>query len=90
MAKKATEPSKVDITGLCQDMLSKMALYLTVITVNISRNLKDFNQKYTALQPYLDHITLIDNQVAALKQAAYNMDAYLKKPEAKYKKLERL
>ncbi|XP_036608797.1 biogenesis of lysosome-related organelles complex 1 subunit 2-like [Trichosurus vulpecula] len=59
------------------------------ITVNISRNLKDLNGKYAALQPYLDLITLIEEQVAALKQAAYKLDAYSKKLEAKYKKLER-
>ncbi|XP_043836191.1 biogenesis of lysosome-related organelles complex 1 subunit 2-like [Dromiciops gliroides] len=59
------------------------------IAVNISRNLKDSNQKYAALQPYLDQITLIEEQVAALEQAAYKLDAYSKKLEAKYKKLER-
>ncbi|XP_072504802.1 biogenesis of lysosome-related organelles complex 1 subunit 2-like [Notamacropus eugenii] len=117
MAEKATEPSEEDIMGLCQDMFSKMAMYmmgeLTTtsenykllenmnkltsfkyleikdIAVNISRNLKDLNQKYAALQPYLDQITLIEEQVAALEQAAYKLDAYSKKLEAKYKKLER-
>ncbi|XP_043860528.1 biogenesis of lysosome-related organelles complex 1 subunit 2-like isoform X1 [Dromiciops gliroides] len=59
------------------------------IAVNISRNLKDLNQKYAALHPYLDQITLIEEQVAALEQAAYKLDAYSKKLEAKYKKLER-
>ncbi|XP_074083552.1 biogenesis of lysosome-related organelles complex 1 subunit 2-like [Macrotis lagotis] len=57
--------------------------------INLSRNLKDLNQKYATLQPYLDHITLIEEQVAALEQAAYNLDAYSKELEAKYKKLER-
>ncbi|XP_027702152.1 biogenesis of lysosome-related organelles complex 1 subunit 2 [Vombatus ursinus] len=116
-AEEATEPAEADITGLCQDMFSKMATYLTGeltatsedykllenmnkltslkylemkdIAVNISRNLKDLNQKYAALQPYLDQITLIEEQVAALEQAAYKLDAYSKKLEAKYKKLER-
>ncbi|XP_068937025.1 biogenesis of lysosome-related organelles complex 1 subunit 2-like [Petaurus breviceps papuanus] len=59
------------------------------IAVNISRNLKHLNQKYAALQPYLDQITLIEEQVAALEQAVYKLDAYSKKLEAKYKKLER-
>ncbi|KAM9070679.1 biogenesis of lysosome-related organelles complex 1 subunit 2 isoform 1-T1 [Sarcophilus harrisii] len=49
------------------------------IAVNISRNLKDLNQKYAALQPYLDQITLIEEQVSALEQAAYKLDAYSKK-----------
>ncbi|XP_036592907.1 biogenesis of lysosome-related organelles complex 1 subunit 2-like [Trichosurus vulpecula] len=115
-AEEAMEPTKADITGLCQDLFSKMATYLTGeltatsedykvlenmnkltslkylemkhIAVNISRNLKDSNQKYGALQPYLDQITLIEEQVAALEQAAYKLDAYSKKLEAKYK-LER-
>ncbi|XP_027692454.1 biogenesis of lysosome-related organelles complex 1 subunit 2-like [Vombatus ursinus] len=116
-AKEATEPTKVDVTGLCQDMFSKMATYLTGkltatsedykllenmnkltslkypemkdTAVNISRNLKDSNQKSAALQPYLDQITLTEEQVAALQQAAYKLDAYSKKLEAKYKKLGR-
>ncbi|NWH55532.1 BL1S2 protein, partial [Fregata magnificens] len=49
------------------------------IAVNISRNLKDLNQKYAALQPYLEQINLIEEQVAALEQAAYKLDAYSKK-----------
>ncbi|KAG6922435.1 biogenesis of lysosomal organelles complex 1 subunit 2, partial [Chelydra serpentina] len=59
------------------------------IAVNISRNLKDLNQKYAGLQPYLEQINLIEEQVAALEQAAYKLDAYSKKLEAKYKKLEK-
>ncbi|KAM6185615.1 biogenesis of lysosome-related organelles complex 1 subunit 2 [Rhynchocyon petersi] len=59
------------------------------IAINISRNLKDLNQKYAGLQPYLDQINLIEEQVAALEQAAYKLDAYSKKLEAKYKKLEK-
>ncbi|XP_071604940.1 biogenesis of lysosome-related organelles complex 1 subunit 2 isoform X1 [Heliangelus exortis] len=59
------------------------------IAINISRNLKDLNQKYSALQPYLEQINLIEEQVAALEQAAYKLDAYSKKLEAKYKKLEK-
>ncbi|XP_027693063.1 biogenesis of lysosome-related organelles complex 1 subunit 2-like [Vombatus ursinus] len=114
-AEESTEPTEVDIMGLCQDMLSKMAKCLTgeltvtsedykllenmtkptslkylemkYIAINISRNLKDLNQKSTALQPYLDQITLTEEQVAALDQAAYKLDAYSKKLEGKYKKL---
>ncbi|EDL41924.1 mCG18904, isoform CRA_b, partial [Mus musculus] len=59
------------------------------IAINISRNLKDLNQKYAELQPYLDQINMIEEQVAALEQAAYKLDAYSKKLEAKYKKLEK-
>ncbi|KAK2506718.1 hypothetical protein MC885_014344, partial [Smutsia gigantea] len=49
------------------------------IAINISRNLKDLNQKYAGLQPYLDQINVIEEQVAALEQAAYKLDAYSKK-----------
>ncbi|XP_043834267.1 biogenesis of lysosome-related organelles complex 1 subunit 2-like [Dromiciops gliroides] len=56
------------------------------IAVNISRNLKDLNQKYAALCPYLDQITLTEEQVAALEKATYKLDAYSKKLETKYKK----
>ncbi|KAJ7324464.1 hypothetical protein JRQ81_017484 [Phrynocephalus forsythii] len=49
------------------------------IAINISRNLKDLNQKYAGLQPYLEQINLIEEQVAALEQAAYKLDAYSKK-----------
>ncbi|XP_036620846.1 biogenesis of lysosome-related organelles complex 1 subunit 2-like [Trichosurus vulpecula] len=116
-AEEATEPAEADITGLSQDVFSKMATYLTGeltgtsdnykipenmnkltslkylemkdIAVNISRNLKNLNQKYAALQPYLDQIALIEEQAAALEQAAYKLDAYSQKLEAKYMKSER-
>ncbi|XP_074141120.1 biogenesis of lysosome-related organelles complex 1 subunit 2-like [Sminthopsis crassicaudata] len=50
------------------------------IPVNICRNLKLLNQKYAALQPYLDQITLNEEQVAAIQQATIELD---KKLEAK-------
>nr|XP_020823623.1 biogenesis of lysosome-related organelles complex 1 subunit 2-like [Phascolarctos cinereus] len=59
------------------------------IAVNLGRNLKDSNQKSAAPQPHLDQITLTEEEVAALEQAAYKLDAYSKNLEAKYKKLER-
>nr|XP_020845598.1 biogenesis of lysosome-related organelles complex 1 subunit 2-like [Phascolarctos cinereus] len=96
-AEETTEPAEADITGLCQDVFSKMTTYLTGeltatredykllenmnkltslkylemrdIAVNISRNLKDLNQKSAALQPYLDQVALTEEQVAALDQA---------------------
>ncbi|XP_027698150.1 biogenesis of lysosome-related organelles complex 1 subunit 2-like [Vombatus ursinus] len=116
MVKEAMEPTEVEVTRLCQDMFSKMAMYLTsklIVTnedykllenmnkltilkylemkdiVNISRTLKDLNKICVALQTYLDQITLTEDKVVALQQAAYQFDAYSKKLEAKYKKLER-
>lgn len=78
------------------------------ISVNISRNLQDLNNKceqdplsqqiltiffsvqistYTnslifvdaSLQPYLDQINQIEEQVSSLEQAAYKLDSYSKK-----------
>ncbi|XP_068950057.1 biogenesis of lysosome-related organelles complex 1 subunit 2-like [Petaurus breviceps papuanus] len=63
--------------------------YLEMKAIAVSRNLKDLNQKYAALWPYLDQITLTEGQVASLEQAAYKLDAYSKKLEAMYKKFER-
>uniref|UniRef100_A0A3Q1FDK5 Biogenesis of lysosomal organelles complex-1, subunit 2 n=1 Tax=Acanthochromis polyacanthus TaxID=80966 RepID=A0A3Q1FDK5_9TELE len=59
------------------------------ISINISRNLQDLNNKYASLQPYLDQINQIEEQVGALEQAAYKLDAYSKKLEARFKKLEK-
>nr|XP_033796443.1 biogenesis of lysosome-related organelles complex 1 subunit 2 [Geotrypetes seraphini] len=59
------------------------------IAMNISRNLKDLNQKYATLQPYLEQINQIEEQVTALEHAAYKLDAYSKKLEAKFKRLEK-
>ncbi|XP_074057946.1 biogenesis of lysosome-related organelles complex 1 subunit 2-like [Macrotis lagotis] len=57
------------------------------ITVNITRNPKDFKLKYTAVWSYLHQITLIEGQVAALEKIPYKLDAPSKKLEAKYGKL---
>ena len=70
-------------------LISLKYLEMKDIAINISKNLKDLNQKYAGLQPYLDQINIIEEQVAALEQAAYKLDAYSKKLEAKYKKLEK-
>ncbi|XP_027704175.1 biogenesis of lysosome-related organelles complex 1 subunit 2-like, partial [Vombatus ursinus] len=82
-AEEATEP---DIMGLCQELTATSEDYKLLenmnqltslkylemknIAVNISRNLKDSNQKSAALQPYLHQITLTEEQVVALEQAA--------------------
>ncbi|KAI4828371.1 hypothetical protein KUCAC02_022467 [Chaenocephalus aceratus] len=42
------------------------------ISINISRNLQDLNNKYASLQPYLDQINQIEEQVSSLEQGAYN------------------
>lgn len=56
---------------------------------SVSRALKDLNEKYLALQPYLDQIDQIEDSVTKLEAAAYKLDAYSKRLEAKFKSLEK-
>lgn len=87
-----------ELTATCEDykllenmnkLTSLKYMEMKDISINISRNLQDLNQKYTSLQPYLDQINQIEEQVTALEQAAYKLDTYSKKLEAKFKKLEK-
>ncbi|XP_030627694.1 biogenesis of lysosome-related organelles complex 1 subunit 2 isoform X1 [Chanos chanos] len=87
-----------ELTATCEDykllenmnkLTSLKYMEMKDISVNISRNLQDLNQKYASLQPYLDQINHIEEQVTALEQAAYKLDTYSKKLEAKFKKLEK-
>ncbi|XP_005990020.1 biogenesis of lysosome-related organelles complex 1 subunit 2 isoform X2 [Latimeria chalumnae] len=87
-----------ELTATCEDYkllenMNKLTglkyMEMKDIAVNISRNLKDLNEKYSTLQPYLEQINQIEEQVAALEQAAYRLDAYSKRLEAKFKKLEK-
>ncbi|XP_067239576.1 biogenesis of lysosome-related organelles complex 1 subunit 2 isoform X2 [Chanodichthys erythropterus] len=87
-----------ELTATCEDykllenmnkLTSLKYMEMKDISINISRNLQDLNQKYAGLQPYLDQINQIEEQVTALEQAAYKLDTYSKKLEAKFKKLEK-
>ncbi|TWW57637.1 biogenesis of lysosome-related organelles complex 1 subunit 2 [Takifugu flavidus] len=87
-----------ELTGICEDyrllenmnkLTSLKYMEMKDISVNISRNLQDLNNKYASLQPYLDQINQIEEQVSSLEQAAYKLDAYSKKLEARFKKLEK-
>ncbi|XP_063322905.1 biogenesis of lysosome-related organelles complex 1 subunit 2 [Pelmatolapia mariae] len=87
-----------ELTGTCEDyrllenmnkITSLKYMEMKDISINISRNLQDLNNKYASLQPYLDQINQIEEQVSALEQAAYKLDAYSKKLEARFKKLEK-
>ncbi|KAM4574146.1 biogenesis of lysosome-related organelles complex 1 subunit 2 [Fundulus diaphanus] len=87
-----------ELTATCEDYLllenmnkltSLKYMEMKDISINISRNLQDLNNKYASLQPYLDQINKIEEQVSALEQAAYKLDAYSKKLEARFKKLEK-
>ncbi|XP_076008902.1 biogenesis of lysosome-related organelles complex 1 subunit 2 [Genypterus blacodes] len=87
-----------ELTGTCEDyrllenmnkLTSLKYMEMKDISINISRNLQDLNDKYASLQPYLDQINQIEEQVSSLEQAAYKLDAYSKKLEARFKKLEK-
>ncbi|XP_029355212.1 biogenesis of lysosome-related organelles complex 1 subunit 2 isoform X1 [Echeneis naucrates] len=87
-----------ELTASCEDyrllenmnkLTSLKYMEMKDISINISRNLQDLNNKYASLQPYLDQINQIEEQVSSLEQAAYKLDAYSKKLEARFKKLEK-
>uniref|UniRef100_A0A8C7XWI6 Biogenesis of lysosomal organelles complex-1, subunit 2 n=1 Tax=Oryzias sinensis TaxID=183150 RepID=A0A8C7XWI6_9TELE len=87
-----------ELTATCEDysllenmnkLTSLKYMEMKDISINISRNLQDLNNKYASLQPYLDQINKIEEQVTSLEQAAYKLDAYSKKLEARFKKLEK-
>uniref|UniRef100_A0A3P8UZM0 Biogenesis of lysosomal organelles complex-1, subunit 2 n=2 Tax=Cynoglossus semilaevis TaxID=244447 RepID=A0A3P8UZM0_CYNSE len=87
-----------ELTGTCEDyrllenmnkLTSLKYMEMKDISINISRNLQDLNNKYASLQPYLDQINQIEEQVSSLEQSAYKLDAYSKKLEARFKKLEK-
>ncbi|KAK7507234.1 hypothetical protein BaRGS_00001169 [Batillaria attramentaria] len=59
------------------------------IGLSIGSALQELNEKYKSLQPYLDQIDAIEESVASLEQAAYSLDHYSKRLEAKFKTLER-
>lgn len=87
-----------ELTATCEDyrllenmnkLTSLKYMEMKDISINISRNLQDLNNKYASLQPYLDQINEIEEHVTSLEQAAYKLDAYSKKLEARFKKLEK-
>lgn len=59
------------------------------ITVNISNSIEEQNQRYTQLLPQLEQIDQIYDSVVKLEQAAYKLDHYAKRLEAKFKQLEK-
>lgn len=59
------------------------------IAANVSKALKELNDKYKSLQPYLEQIDQIEESALKLEQAAYKLDAYSKRLEAKFKMLEK-
>lgn len=58
------------------------------ITGNVAKGISGLNDKYKELQPYIDQIDQIDASVQQLETAAFKLDAYSKRLEAKFKDLE--
>jgi biogenesis of lysosome-related organelles complex 1 subunit 2 len=59
------------------------------ISTNISIAVKNLDDKYNSLQPYLEMIDQVEESVSNLEQAAYKLDAYSKRLEAKFRQLEK-
>ncbi|KAK7111173.1 biogenesis of lysosome-related organelles complex 1 subunit 2-like [Littorina saxatilis] len=59
------------------------------IALSVGGALQELNEKYKSLQPYLDQIDTIEESVSALEQAAYSLDHYSKRLEAKFKSMEK-
>ncbi|KAL3876338.1 hypothetical protein ACJMK2_034199 [Sinanodonta woodiana] len=59
------------------------------IAGNVAHSLQDLNEKYKSIQPFLDQIDQIEDNISTLEQAAYRLDAYSKRLEAKFKSLEK-
>jgi len=59
------------------------------IAVNVSKSVTELNEKYDSLLPLLQQIDQIEDSVIKLEQAAYKLDVYSKRLEAKFKNLEK-
>lgn len=59
------------------------------ISLGIGSALQELNENYKSLQPYLDQVDIVEESVASLEQAAYSLDHYSKRLEAKFKALEK-
>ena len=53
------------------------------ITANVSKGVEQLNDKYRELQPYLEQVDQIEESVARLEAAAFKLDSYSKRLEAK-------
>ncbi|XP_028404906.1 biogenesis of lysosome-related organelles complex 1 subunit 2-like [Dendronephthya gigantea] len=58
-------------------------------TKTLITRMKQINEKYEKLKPYLDMIDKVDASVTSLEAAAQKLDTYSKELEARFKKLEK-
>lgn len=98
MFEKIADYLQGELAGTLEDykLLEEMNRATTVkysdmkqIAANVSKALKELNEKYKSLQPYLEQIEQIEESALKLEQAAYKLDAYSKRLEAKFKALEK-
>jgi biogenesis of lysosome-related organelles complex 1 subunit 2 len=73
---------------LNQMTIAKYSDMLAMAT-RLNDSTKQLNEKYGSLQPYLDQVDMIDTSISALEQTAYQLDAYTKQLEQKFKSLEK-
>jgi len=59
------------------------------ISGNVYRSFEELNSKYKSLDPLLCQLIHIEESVNKLEHAAYKLDAYSKRLEAKFKALEK-
>ncbi|XP_022087468.1 biogenesis of lysosome-related organelles complex 1 subunit 2-like isoform X1 [Acanthaster planci] len=59
------------------------------MAVAIERDMKNLDEKYKNLEPYLAQVDQIEESVLSLEQAALRLDAYARRLEAKFKHLEK-
>ena len=88
--------SEIDVTVEDYKLLEKMNLaaiekyeHMHQMAKTTGDNLHSLNQKIVDIQPYLDQIESIEASVLALEQAAYKLDAYSKRLEDRFKKIQR-
>ncbi|XP_050307102.1 biogenesis of lysosome-related organelles complex 1 subunit 2 [Anthonomus grandis grandis] len=59
------------------------------IASNVSKSMAELIENYETLLPLLQQIEQIEDSIGKLEQAAYKLDAYSKRLEAKFKNLEK-
>ncbi|XP_031565169.1 biogenesis of lysosome-related organelles complex 1 subunit 2-like [Actinia tenebrosa] len=62
---------------------------MSTMAKTLITTMEELDGKYKSLQPYLDQIDRVEESVASLEQAAYRLDAYSKKLESRFKRLEK-
>ncbi|XP_030760701.1 biogenesis of lysosome-related organelles complex 1 subunit 2 [Sitophilus oryzae] len=59
------------------------------IALNVGKSILELNDKCDSLLPLLQQIDQVEDSVTKLEQAAYKLDVYSKRLEAKFRNLEK-